>query len=381
MAEWRHTVWPEAELVYTSIPKVANTSIKTALTTSFHPDVPRANRKAIHDESMPFIEVKPHEIRRLHPTFCHFAVVRNPFDRLVSFWADKMEGPQPLNDRLLGKGFVKAMSFAETVRRVAATDDRHADPHFRSQTFLLLDHDRELRVDLLLRFERLAEDWNLLRWLVAERTGAEVVGLPHRRLSEHRHFTDYFDDETWELAARRYATDIAKLGYDTSRFPPAPASCGPVDRELAAIMTARPDAAVLDLSTPTIERITRAESGGGHCLGIAPGSPIGHLVKYSALRHGRIDEAKFDVLIVRPSDVGRLAPYDWVHSRFVASGRTVVLCPERADRIVVRRVVHVAAKAGRRSRRLVGPLVVALRRFVRMVGSAGSRMSRRFRAT
>ena len=87
---WHHTVWPEAELVYTSVAKVANTSIKSCLLASFHPEIAR---RAPHSPEMPYVSVHPNRIRTMYPGYCHFAVVRHPLDRLVSFWADKIVGP------------------------------------------------------------------------------------------------------------------------------------------------------------------------------------------------------------------------------------------------------------------------------------------------
>lgn len=361
---WHHTVWPEAELVYTSMAKVANTSIKVALLDSFLPD---PTRRGPHNDKIPYLSVEPKRIRAKYPTFCHFAVVRNPFDRLVSFWVDKVENPKRFMPALGDLGLAKGMTFEDTVRIVAATDDSRANGHFRSQAHLLTTRHGELRPDLVLRFERLAEDWDLLRWVVNERNGARMEPLPRRRVSERLHFSEYYDDELWEITARRYATDLALLRYPAARNPAPIAGDPEVEQRLAETLAARPGAGVLDLTRPNIAVISLVESHGGHYLGAGRKSPHSHLVKLEALEHGRIPEAAFDVVIV-PRSGGR-SPQQRLAERFAVSGRTVIKSGEPAREDARTPVEQAAEPFGRFRRQVSGVLAGGRRRAVKLLRS------------
>ena len=318
--EWPHTVWPEAKLVYTALPKVANTSIKSALLDSY---LPQSRRRSPHDGDQPYVATEPRRIRRDFPDFCHFAVVRDPFDRLVSFWNDRIARGK-IGPRLERLGFHKEMPFPVAVRKVCEISDRRADPHFRSQTALLVNRRSELRIDLALRFERLEEEWNLLRSLVASHTGSDMQPLPHRRASKRRHAADYyFDDATTAMVIKRYATDFNLLGYP--RVPEPRASIGKTDDDVLGILLDRHrGASVLDLSAPSAARAARVVNGGGRYLGAASRSSVGQLVNLEALSEGRVPMGVFDVLVVNDHDLCGRSRRERIRDQFEGDGRTVL---------------------------------------------------------
>src|SRR5262245_38705682 len=136
--QWRHTVWPDAEMVYTSLNKVANTSIKTALLETFMPDVPR---RAPHAADHRYLTVNPpRRIASEYPSYVHFAFVREPFDRMVSFYADKILGTingTGWNARLERLGLVCNMPFAEAVGIALLHPDVRTDGQLTYRSFML----------------------------------------------------------------------------------------------------------------------------------------------------------------------------------------------------------------------------------------------------
>ena len=135
-------------------------------------------------------------------TYFKFAFVRNPWDRTVSEYRRW--------------GLEKGLSFQQFVRgqweeseptRVA---DRNV--HAAPQADFLYDEQRQIGVDFVGQFERLEADWAS----VCARIGKRIQ-LPTANATSHDHYSAYYDDETMELIARRYRTDIDAFGYRFDR--------------------------------------------------------------------------------------------------------------------------------------------------------------------
>lgn len=208
--------------VYCIVPKVACTSIKMAIAPVFGIDttgmeVPREDaqpRYVIHqvfNESPHQIVGKRKLVERLEDYRGHFkfAFVRNPWDRLVSLYADKIAGAGHLiKSAPKGRqGFYKGMPFEEFVEVVGETPDAEANMHFRSQHKVLYARGVPL-ADFVGRFETLEEDFAR----VAEKIGADL-SLPHVLSSGNRNFRDFYDGRLKDFVAKRYRRDARLFGY------------------------------------------------------------------------------------------------------------------------------------------------------------------------
>lgn len=67
----------------------------------------------------------------------------------------------------------------------------------------------EILVDNILRFEYLEEDWNTM----FENFGYEPPKLPKKNVSKHKHYSEYYDDETREFVSYLFKRDIDAFGY------------------------------------------------------------------------------------------------------------------------------------------------------------------------
>jgi hypothetical protein len=132
-----------------------------------------------------------------------FAFVRNPWDRLVSCWHEKVVGQNYFG---FDPGQYERMRrFDEFVRYVTELELDHADRHLRLQSRLI---DLK-RIDFLGRMERFDEHLNIV---------FSVLGIPPdpepRNVTERRDpYPEYYDDELRDVVAMAYERDIQIFGY------------------------------------------------------------------------------------------------------------------------------------------------------------------------
>jgi len=154
-----------------------------------------------------------------YPTYFKFAFVRNPWDRLVSCYFDKVvsvrfmkkddfkhfdncvSGGEYLSFKKYGKDF-KNMEFPEFAEFICTLSDSKSDGHFRSQhTFIG-------NTDFIGRFENLHEDLNKLR----KKLGMNIQE-EHLMKSAHRDYKDYYNDKLINMVGERFKKDIELFGY------------------------------------------------------------------------------------------------------------------------------------------------------------------------
>jgi hypothetical protein len=145
-----------------------------------------------------------------------FSFVRNPWDRLVSWWSLIDNARQYLDltkppNKFFGYVLTRARSFEEFLLRC---DDEIVDNDgrkniFRNQIDYLVDDGGTIIVDLIGRFERLQESFDE----ISRRLGRNPVELPRTNVSRHRDYSEYYTPALAEMVARHYARDIEAFGY------------------------------------------------------------------------------------------------------------------------------------------------------------------------
>jgi len=126
-----------------------------------------------------------------------FAFVRNPWDRLVSFYAYARRHLASTLPQLQDLTFSAVLRLVDS--GAAWLEPLHV---LRPQT----DYTRG--ADFVGRFERLSEDFSG----VCARLGLSAA-LAHRNASQHGAYASYYDDWSRGFVARRYAGDIQEFGY------------------------------------------------------------------------------------------------------------------------------------------------------------------------
>jgi len=120
-----------------------------------------------------------------------FSCVRNPWDRMVSYYFTPTQSPETWDRKKFRKMISKIVSVAD---------------------YLRLDQDEEdpfTNVDYIMRFENLAEDFRT----VCGKVGISAATLPRYNRSNREHYSKYYDDELRELVRTQFAAEIERFGY------------------------------------------------------------------------------------------------------------------------------------------------------------------------
>ncbi len=134
-----------------------------------------------------------------------FSFVRNPWDRMVSLAKfPLMSGISISKGSINISSYLKKFDNIEIDPRSKSKKDRF-DPVKGAVYLNILNED----LDFIGKFENLQEDFDT----VCDKIEVPQRVLPHREKLKHKHYTEYYDDETRELVAEKYKKDIEMFGY------------------------------------------------------------------------------------------------------------------------------------------------------------------------
>lgn len=227
------------KFIFIHIPKCAGTSIRTTIESYFnkngmlaiedlisfrvgYSDLPisgtSANLKKIHDYTEEqlrlYQQFNQHSIFSLVESvfkrekinldeYFKFAFCRNPWERKVSQYfygrqAAKKGHEWAISNRNLQKQF---KDYASSIENWRTFKD--------GQYNWVLNKEGELGLDFIGKSENIQEDFNY----ACERIGLPQMELPHSNKSKHKHYTEYYDEETKNLFAKNYSKDIEFFNY------------------------------------------------------------------------------------------------------------------------------------------------------------------------
>lgn len=136
-----------------------------------------------------------------------FAMVRNPWDRLVSGWKNKIHEKNKRILRLSEAQRAAFQDFGAFAEYVATLDGETCNVHFRCQSALISVSE----VDHIARFERYEDE---LRSLFAGLGMRMPETIPHRNRSRRKEpYQSYYTAKTRDLIAAFYRNDIETFGY------------------------------------------------------------------------------------------------------------------------------------------------------------------------
>ena len=132
-----------------------------------------------------------------------FTFVRNPWDRMVSIWRMSFSYHHNTPDF---KNYVKSIPTFEWME-VSDFEKPQNEVWLHKYSSM---YEFTQGSDFIGKLENLQEDFNT----VCDKIGIPRQQLPHKNKSKHKHYTEYYDDETREIVAEKYAKDIEYFGYE-----------------------------------------------------------------------------------------------------------------------------------------------------------------------
>jgi len=204
--------------IYIHIPKVACSTMKSICANILNIDLPTDGDFSEEIHLVDFPCAKKYQIYRAYRSYFTFAFVRNPWDRLVSCYKDKINYPKGHVYERYENTFIKYlkginkykgdMQFEDFVETICSIPDRIAEGHFRSQYLYLTDEKGSILPNFVGRFENLSDDYMKIK-----RKLKIDSDLPHIRSGKRTGYKDYYTENTKKLVRERYAKDIELFGY------------------------------------------------------------------------------------------------------------------------------------------------------------------------
>ena len=207
------------KFIFTHINKCAGSAVIHSLNTSCSDLVRQGNGHETVLRNMEDCLGEPQE-------YFKFAFVRNPWDRVLSnyFYSIKIQWKAANWDfsevkNLEFKDFVrkiydKTFDWNKTwrlfkSRRRESIHESTIPLRWTSAYLWLVDSNNNVLTDYIGRFENLQEDFDII---------CEKIGIPKKQLdwvnkSKHKHYSEYYDDETREIVAKNHKEDIKYFGY------------------------------------------------------------------------------------------------------------------------------------------------------------------------
>lgn len=154
-------------------------------------------------------------IKEIHSKFPNtkdyfsFTFVRNPWARLVSaysMWKNLKDNHAFMEWDTKEVDFCRKHSFKDFIYAVKI--GHITKPH--TQAYIGYYFEKPSDISFIGKLEQYQDDFNL----VCDKIGFPRQAVPHSNKSNHKHYTEYYDNETKEIVAEKYAKDIEHFGYE-----------------------------------------------------------------------------------------------------------------------------------------------------------------------
>lgn len=144
-----------------------------------------------------------------HPDIFSFAIVRNPWDRLVSAYHFLSQGGLNIHDTEDADRYVRHYTgFNDFVAHAFKDDAILSQIHLRPQ-YQWISNGNEVIADYVGRFEDLQHHVSACLAMA----GLPDYKLPHVNKATHKYYKQYYSQDSIETVGNIYARDIELFGY------------------------------------------------------------------------------------------------------------------------------------------------------------------------
>ncbi len=156
-----------------------------------------------------------------------FAFVRNPWDRLVSWYTMITQRGRiiPWYERIIRLNhfnhfwqyILKNSNNFESFLRNCTGEIEDIDGKksiLYNQLDYIRDKEGRIIIDFIGRYENLESDSNI----IFQKLGLDNINLPQLNISYHPHYSKFYTDETAEIVAKLYSRDIEFFGYTFEEY-------------------------------------------------------------------------------------------------------------------------------------------------------------------
>jgi chondroitin 4-sulfotransferase 11 len=137
-----------------------------------------------------------------------FTFVRNPWDRIYSCFEQKVRSKGGNCSDYLNQ-FPRNIKFSEWVKTITLSENILKDRHFAPMYTLMINKSFD-SMDFVGKLENLQEDFNI----ICDKIKIPQQKLPHKNKTKHKHYTEYYNEETKQIVAEKYTKDIEMFGYE-----------------------------------------------------------------------------------------------------------------------------------------------------------------------
>lgn len=206
-----YIILPIEKIIYLVLSKSACTSIKIGLGKNYNIIPHKVSGTDIHVHKMWTEDMRKFgKLGSEYDSHYKFTFVRNPFERIVSCYEDKVLWLNE-SDPYYFKGktvFIPPnISFDKFVKIICGIPDYLADRHYKTQYYSIKKH--ALHYDFIGKVENLKEDWQFIS--SRQKLTSEILNW-----NKNERKKDYFQYFTWnsaKLIFRKYKDDVIRFGY------------------------------------------------------------------------------------------------------------------------------------------------------------------------
>lgn len=168
------------------------------------------------------------DIKRYYPSWFFdksfkFSIVRNPWDRIVSWfhyykemWSEEGDLPEGICSKSHIDKFVK-MDFSEWIKSLEKFDINGCNSeiacpfyYIEEQWKYIVDFGDMLLVDYIAKVETIDDDWKN----ICKEIGIDYSKLPCLNITKRNNYKDYYNDETKSIIEKVYKKDIEFFNYE-----------------------------------------------------------------------------------------------------------------------------------------------------------------------